>query len=354
MKDRDMGVSKSWFCVFNNPEEHGYTGTPPEIVNNVIAKWIEDNPQRTCAVTYCISADGLKHLHAVLEDVRNMRFTTVKKIFPSMHIEATKGNKDQAENYINKKPPFDETGEEIKFTSRHGEIKGKQGQRRDMDIIEELINQGKTPNEIMDMSLSYRKYEKYIKDAYNRKRDKETPIKRDINVIWHWGASGTGKSHAIIKLVEEYGDENVYMVREYEKPFDWYNAQRIIFFDEYRDQIKFERLLTLLDGYKTQLHARYANSMALWDEVHITSPFPPEVMYEGLIKSQKKIDTYKQLSRRIKTVVYHYKNIGGEYCVHSIPMDEYKGHENQQQLAQDDQVIMDLIQVSNDDNDFPF
>lgn len=25
---KDYGVGKSWFCVFNNPEEHGYDGEP--------------------------------------------------------------------------------------------------------------------------------------------------------------------------------------------------------------------------------------------------------------------------------------------------------------------------------------
>ena len=26
-------VSKSWFCVLNNPEEHGFSGSPQEIVD---------------------------------------------------------------------------------------------------------------------------------------------------------------------------------------------------------------------------------------------------------------------------------------------------------------------------------
>ena len=28
-------ISKSWFCVFNNPEEHGYSGSPQEIVDKL-------------------------------------------------------------------------------------------------------------------------------------------------------------------------------------------------------------------------------------------------------------------------------------------------------------------------------
>jgi len=35
-----MQPSKSWFCVFNNPEKHGYDGTPEEIVDKMIQAWI--------------------------------------------------------------------------------------------------------------------------------------------------------------------------------------------------------------------------------------------------------------------------------------------------------------------------
>lgn len=64
---KNDSVSRSWFCVFNNPEEHGFSGAPDEIVERMKDCWIDGNPQRSCAVTYCISADGLKHCHAVLK-----------------------------------------------------------------------------------------------------------------------------------------------------------------------------------------------------------------------------------------------------------------------------------------------
>ena len=95
--------ARSWFCVFNNPENHGFSGSPEEIAEQMKDRWIAGNPQRTCAVAYCISADGLHHCHAVFEDTKTMRFTVVQKLFPGMHIEPTKGSKEQAEDYINKR-----------------------------------------------------------------------------------------------------------------------------------------------------------------------------------------------------------------------------------------------------------
>ncbi|MDR1753843.1 MAG: hypothetical protein LBR74_02915 [Eubacterium sp.] len=62
--------AKPYFCVIANPKKHGFEGTLEEIVNTIIERRIEGNPQRTCAVNYCISADGLRHLHAVFEKTR--------------------------------------------------------------------------------------------------------------------------------------------------------------------------------------------------------------------------------------------------------------------------------------------
>jgi len=337
MPDKDIGVSKSWFCVFNNPEEHGYTGTPAEIVGNVIAKWVLDNPQRTCAVTYCISADGLKHLHAVFEDVKAMRFSKIKNIFPSMHIEPTKGNKEQAEKYINKQPPYDEVGEQIIFTNRHGEIKGKQGQRRDLDILEEFINQGMTPSQIMSMSMAYRRYDKYIRDAYYDKRSSETPILRQLKVDWHWGESGTGKSYTYVQKSEEHGEDSIYFVGEYDRGFDKYNGEPILILDEFRGQIKYEQLLSLLSGYKVQTYARYTNVVGLWNEVHVTSVFPPDLLYESMIQNHRKVDTFEQLKRRISNIIYHYKNSDGEYCTLVTPMDEYINYAHQKSMVTEQQ-----------------
>ena len=97
-------VSKSWFAVFNNPQQHGYDGEPSEVIDRLISEWISNNPTRSCAMTFCVSADGLPHVHMVLEDVKAMRFSTIKKTFAvGAHFEATKGSKEQAEDYINKR-----------------------------------------------------------------------------------------------------------------------------------------------------------------------------------------------------------------------------------------------------------
>lgn len=306
------GITKSWFCVFNNPEQHGYSGTPEEITDKILDEWMEGNPTRACAATYCLSADGLPHIHAVFEDTKAMRFSVIKKVFPSMHIEPTKGNKDEAENYIHKRGKWEEKGEEIVYSNQIGVIKGVQGRRRDLEIIEELIESGKTPVEITDKSFAFRRYEGMIKSAYFAKRSKETPFFREVNVIWHVGESGSGKTYAAKQMVDELGEESLYMVNDYSSGgMDAYMGQRVLFLDEFRGQIPYHVVLSWLDGYKVQVHARYSNVLALWDEVHISSVVPPEKVYETMVINNRDIDTSKQLFRRINTIVYHWKNKDG-------------------------------------------
>lgn len=321
------GVSKSWFCVFNNPSEHGYIGTPVEIADKVLEEWIEGNPTRTGAVAYCVSADGLQHLHLVLEDTKAMRFSVVKKAFPSMHIEPTKGNKEQAEDYIHKRGKFEEKGEEVVYIAQHGQIKGAQGARRDLSIIDDLLEQGKTPNEIMAMNIMFRKYEKMIKDAYFDKRVKETPFLRDVNVVWHVGESGSGKTYSVMKLIEDKGEENVYFISDYEGGgLDKYAGESILFLDEFRGQIRYSTLLGMLQGYKQQFHARYTNVIGLWNEVHISTVLPPEDVYKNMVSDNRNVDTIKQLMRRIRTIVYHWKD-SDIYNSFELSMNDYKNYE---------------------------
>lgn len=322
-------VSKSWFCVLNNPTNHGYSGTPAEIVDRILNEWVNDeHPTRTAAATYCISKDGLPHIHAIFEDTKAMRFSKIKKVFPTMHIEATKGNKEQAENYIKKRGSFEEKGEQIIYSNNIGEIKGTQGARRDLGIIDDLIEQGKTPNQIMDMSITFRRYEGLIKATYFAKRLKETSVKRNVRVVWHCGESGSGKTYEYVQMCEKYGRDDVYLLNDYDKGgFDNYYGQKILCMDEFRGQMRFALLMNYLDGYLTQIPCRYSNGYSLWSEVHIFTVLPPEKVYENMVTEHQHLDTFTQLKRRIDTVVYHWKDATGYYA-YPLPMSKYISYED--------------------------
>lgn len=323
-------VSRSWFAVLNNPSQHGYTGTPQEVCEQLRDEWIHDSTTRSGAWAYCISAAGLEHVHMVLEDIP-MRFSVVKASYAvGMHFEATKGTKQQAEDYIYKRHPFDEKGEQVLYIVKHGALHAASGNRTDIATIENMLAEGKNPQDIMDTSLSFRRFEKMIKDAYFRKRLKEVPPIRDVSVHYIVGDSGSGKSYSYVNLCQQYGESNICFISDYSNGgFDFYSGEKIIFLDEYKGQLSYSAFLTITDRYKAQVHARYTNAWALWDQVYITSVYPPERLYMQMVHLEnRKTDVDKQLLRRVTDITYCFIDKTGNYCRYEIPMSDYTNIEN--------------------------
>lgn len=320
-------VSKSWFAVLANPEDHGYSGTPQEICEKMRDEWLGNSSTRTGAWTYCISAGGLPHVHMVVEDEVAMRFSAVKKAYAcGAHFEPTKGNKKQADDYINKRTPYDEKGEKVLCLVRAGEIKGAQGKRSDLDEIVALLDEGKTPEQIMSRNIHFRRFEKIIRDEYFARLLKKTPPIRDIKVHWLCGESGSGKSYTFVQLCASKGEENIYFVTDLGTgAFDKYNGESILFIDELKEtSISYAGLLVLLDRYKRQVSARYSNTYALWHEVYITSIFSPEQLYREMVpRYRRQTDTYEQLRRRITDLTFFYFDDSHQRQQLSIEMDFY-------------------------------
>ncbi len=153
--------------------------------------------------------------------------------------------------------------------------KNRHEKRSDLDVIEEMLNNGATPEEIFEISFCYRKYEKMIKADYLARRIKETPLVKDMWNEYHWGRSGSGKTYTYIKLCEKYPDE-VYLCNDYANSgasgggFDFYssNPAKIVILDEFRGNLPYAQLLSLLDVYSSnQQHCRYQNVYNLWKEL---------------------------------------------------------------------------------------
>ena len=321
--------SRSWFCVLNNPQDQFGDIEPESMVRKAIQIWTEDKPSRTCAINYEIGENGTPHMHMVLEDDSKVRFSAIKKLFPKIHVEPTRGTKAQAEDYINKRGKFQEKGTTLIVPPiYHGEIKAQKGKRNDLLLIEEMINEGLAPFEIMQSDIRFRRFEKIIRKAFFDKRYSETPPQRDVIVYWHVGKSGSGKSYNQIELIEKYGPENVYVMTDYENGgLDIYEGQKVLFMDEFKGNMRFSTLLQILDKYKSQIHCRYCNIYALWTEVHITSVYPPEEAYKFMVASDnQQIDTIQQLLRRINYVCYHYKQ-NDKYLSYIEKGPEYTNYE---------------------------
>ena len=306
-------VSKSWFITFNNPEEHGYSGTPEEICNKMRDEWIGDSETRSGAWAYCISASGLHHVHCVLEDCKAMRFSYIKNnVYKGCNIQETKGTKKQALDYIHKRGVFSEKGETIEFTVYHGEINGRQGSRRDLEDIYRRLESGETPKDIFSDTPKAYCHLDVIKKMYYDIRSQNTPIVRPLKVYWHIGRTGSGKSYERVLLSQLVGEDSIYYLTAFNSgSFDNYEGQKYLWIEDFRGEFKLQELLRLLDVYKADVPARFSNVKALWEEVHITSVLTPQQVYTKACVDD--YDRIEQLLRRITSICYHFKDKSGTY-----------------------------------------
>lgn len=280
------------------------------LVEQIREEWALSGKGRTSGAVACLSAKDGFHIHMGVYASNKVLFTTVASVLGNAHVEPQYGTKQQLVEYLRKQGKWEEKGEKILYESNMDGIQDGQGKRTDLNSISEMIDKGMTPNEIFREDIKFRKWDKMIKDAYFDKRYQETPIHRDIKVNWLFGGTGTGKTHIVTDLAEKYGEDNIYMVTDYANGFDKYNGEPILIMDEFRGQLPYSVMLTILQGYKQQIHARYTNIVTLWNEVYITSPLTPYEVYQNI---DNKFDTKEQLYRRITTTTLCYKDDNGYY-----------------------------------------
>lgn len=344
---------RSWFCVWNNPGKYlDEDLTPEEQVDKAIDMWIS-GPTRTCAVNFEIGDTGNEHMHMVLEDSSKCRFSAIKKLYPGIHMEPTKGSKKEATDYIEKRGKWNNKANTVLVPAKYyGDIKSNQGKRNDLASIQKMIDSGMSPNEIMDQSIYFRRHESLIRKTFFAKRHKETPLYRDVKVFYHTGSAGSGKSYEFIKACNLNGSDNVYMYNDHSNGgFDLYCGEPVLFMDEVKKDIKYRKLLNILDGYRTQVHARYSNCYALWTEVHITSIYSPELLFNAIMpQDEREADPIQQLLRRIDTIIYHYKE-NGEFRTFELPMTKYVDYKDLVRRANEDKVPSsdDFVEMKLDD-----
>lgn len=304
------------------------TYSEQDMVEHLINLWIDGKEEtRSAAANYEVGANGNHHSHLILEAKNQTRFSAIQKLYPAIHVELTRGSREQVIAYLNKSGKHEEKSHTTVVPMiNHGIIEAnQQGKRTDLETIQELLETGLSPEQIMRQNLSYRKFSKMIKEHYYQMRVENAPLVKNMTVYWHLGGSGTGKSFQQVQLKKTFGTDNVYVLSDYGTGgLDNYTGEPILFMDEFKGDIDYQTFLKLLDVYPNQVHARYSNIYALWNTVHISSIFTPYQIYKMLVPDEKrKHDPIQQLYRRIHIIVYHFKTDDEEYKELQIEMKKY-------------------------------
>lgn len=287
--------SRKWQITINNPKEKGLDHD-----------CIKQKLNSLKSLRYFCMADEMGetyHTHVYVAFNSPVRFSTLKNLISEAHIEMARGTSEENRDYIRKSGKWEndekhETCVDGTF-EEYGYIPEEhQGERSDLAFLLELIKSGYSNYEIIHMVPAYLfnidKIER-IRQMLRAEENKE--VFRKLHVVYIWGKTGTGKTRSVM---EKYGYRNVYRVTDYDHPFDGYNGEPVIIFDEFRSQLKIHDMLNYMDGYPLTLPCRYANRQACYTIVYIISNIPLEEQYP--IVQQQQRSTWEAFLRRINEV----------------------------------------------------
>lgn len=269
-------ANRKYQLTINNPEEHGLTH---EVIKTTIGTF------PGCAY-WClcdeVGQEGTPHTHVYLVFENAVMFSTIQKRFYGAHIEPAKGSNQENRDYVRKEGKWAETEKQVtnrpETFEESGELPPDPERRQNhSEAVLTMLQDGATNAEIIQELPSA------IYHLPNIDRARQTLLEERFRTTWRtlevyyiWGKTGVGKTRSVM---EKYGYENVYRVTNYAHPFDQYQGQDVILFDEFRSSLPLADMLSYLDGYPVMLPCRYADKVACFTKVYVVSNLAFEEQY---------------------------------------------------------------------------
>jgi len=121
-------------------------------------------------------------------------------------------------------------------------------------------------------------------------------FRNDIQVIVHYGVSGSGKSHTVFSKLEADGVP-YYIKDSMTKWFDGYQGEEIGVIDEFRGVVTIERVLTWFDKYPCTVEIKGSTVPLKIKTWYVMSNLSPDEWYPDLDEATK-----GALKRRLTSV----------------------------------------------------
>ena len=292
--------SRKWQLTINNPQDYGMTH------DVIIDRAQKFNPDYFCMADE-IGACGTYHTHVYLYSTSPMRFGTLKKRFPTAHIEKAIGTSQENRDYMRKEGKWAETAKaetRVEGTFKEFGVLPNEASEKSPKMAQLMqdVKAGYSTTEIIENDPSFAFKINDIdalreKLLFERFRKENRPVKTN----YLFGDSGTGKTRSIY---EKHPPEDVYRITDYSGQsgarFDDYHGEPVIVFEEFHSQVPISAMLNFLDIYPLRLPARYRDRVACFDTVYITSNIPLEDQYRDIQKHE--METWRAFLRRIHTV----------------------------------------------------
>ena len=289
--------SRKYQLTFNNPEKH--KNCSHQAIKEKLSGW--ENIVYWCM---CDEIAKAPHTHLFAQFKNPVYFSSIKKAFPSAHIEEAQGTAEENRAYIRKEGKWEDTEKETTNLKDTFEEWGTmpqtgQGRRSDLANLYQMIKDGYSNVEILEINPDNLLNLQHIDKARLEILSSRYKAERRMNLLVTYvsGATGFGKSRYIL---DNHGDPNVYRVTDYKHPFGTYSGEDVIVFEEFRSDLPIGNMLNYLDIYPLQLPARYNNRQACYNFVYIVSNWKLDDQYHNIRLEQT--ETWNALIRRIHKV----------------------------------------------------
>jgi hypothetical protein len=312
--------SRKYQLTINNPldvEIEGEKGTGVMVKLPFHHERVKECLRKLTAIDYWCMADEIgisgetPHTHIYFVAHSPIRFSTVKKLFPTAHIESAYGTSQENRDYITKSGKHKE--KDGKKTSvggtfeEWGEIptNERMGRRGEQQYIFDMIQSGLSDAEILKAYAGALPHLRNIDHAGQTLVEEEyRNAFRELEVIYIFGKTETGKTR---NVMEKHGYSNVYRITDYLHPWDSYDSIRhkVVIFEEFRSSLRIRDMLNYLDGYPCELPARYRNRVATYRKAYLITNIPLEKQYRDV--QEESPETWQAFLRRIQKVL-HYRD----------------------------------------------
>ncbi|MBQ9699173.1 MAG: hypothetical protein IJV71_00980 [Lachnospiraceae bacterium] len=307
MKTKEI-QAENFHLTINNPLK--YNLSHEQILNTLLTKF------KTFRYVAMADEKGeTHHTHAFISFTSRVRISTLKKYFYSAHIESAKGSVKSNIEYLKKSGKW--ASDEKHKTSIEGTFieygtppPESTGKRADMTALYQYVLDGWTNAEIIAKNQDYiLQLDKIDKLRTTILQSKFRSTRRlDLETTYVFGRTGMGKSRDIL---DTFSDECVFRITNYRHPFDGYNCEPVIVFEEFRNSIPLGDMLQYLDIYALSLPARYSDKYACYTHVFICSNWSLEQQYKEIQDSHS--ESWNAFLRRIHKVKEYTDNGVIEY-----------------------------------------
>ena len=301
--NRDI-QSKKFLLTINNPEDH-------DMDEDNIEKQLLTIKFRYACCAREVGTNGTEHIHLFICANTRIRFSTLKKRFPSAHIDKAYGSVAENIAYITKTGKWENTDKaETRIEGSFREFGDPPSELEEnapemSGILDDIISGMSTSEIIAEYPQHLFRVNAIDSVRQAFLADKYRECMRSVCVTYIHGASGVGKTRGIY---QKYPAESICRITSYSKngvKFDSYSGQDVLVFEEFASQIPIEEMLNYLDIYPLMLPARYSDKVACYSKVIITSNLPLDKQYVS--EQIEKRKTYNAFLRRINYVIEYDK-----------------------------------------------